>query len=243
MPYALSVFNAQVDIELSGVSDTELASASRDAQIKAALEQYSQDRPRVLTGDLTGTGSRYYALNAVEGVGGLAGWDDDFSQVLRVEWNAEAVSAGNAPEYLEENDYEVYDDGTSKYLYFSYGALSTGLKARVRYTARHAWGSGADPTTTVPARDFYAVCKLAAALCCQSLAVRYGQTMDSTLGADVVNYQSKTNFYASRAKELRAQYREMLGLDTPPRASGAFVDWDMRGGDDTEFISHPSRRR
>jgi len=237
MSTALTEFNAQVDVELSGVSDTEFASDSRDAMIKKALERYARDRPGEPTDDIDGDGGRYYALS------GLDGWDDDFSGIVKVEWDAKAVSEDDVPAYLEDDDFGIYDDGTNKYVVFAW-KLQSGKAARVKYTVPYAF-SGSPKAVDTPTTDFYAICALAAALCCQALAAKYGQLGDSTISADVVDYRTKSEQYARRAKEFVAQYETHMGIGEKAAvsAAGTVVDWDKMTTEGRDYLFHRRRQR
>ena len=86
--------------------------------------------------------------------------------------------------------------------------------ARVTWTMRHNPGTtGQNPVaTTVPDADFEAVCDCAAALCLESLAAKFIQVGDSTMGADAVNYRTKAQEYQSLAKSLRKRYDDHVGI-------------------------------
>ncbi len=238
MATAISVFNAQLDIELSGLADADFASADRNAQIKSAVEQYSRDRPRIVTADITGDAGRYYLLS------GLTGWDNDFSAIQSIEWEASAVSADELPEYLEDEAWSIYDDGTYKYLLFA-STLLTGEKARVTFSAPYAWTAVDDPVTTVPSIDFYAICKLAAALCCYARAAGLARLGSSGIGADLVDYNAKVGLYTSAGKTLEGQYKRAIGLEPgTATATGITANWDPRDIMDTrDFTFHPYRAR
>ena len=61
--------------------------------------------------------------------------------------------------------------------------------------------------------DRDAVANLAAGICCDILAQIFANTNDSTIAADVVNYRSKSDEYARRAKNLRGKYTAHIGID------------------------------
>ncbi len=76
---------------------------------------------------------------------------------------------------------------------------------RITYTVPYTWTSSPLETTT-PAQDFFAICHLAAGLCCQAIAAKYSKLGDSTITADVVSGPGLATNFAARAKEFFALY-------------------------------------
>lgn len=280
MAYPLPVLLAQVDNILSA-DNNELPELARLRQVKAAVEQYSTDRPDTLTADITGDGGRYYEI-----VANLPGWVEGLSRIVAIEYPAEAVSADQDPVYLEREDWrDDYYVGATRYLYLRAHAPAATDTMRVTYTAAYRWtantgvttsvsqtahgfseddyiykaASGiwfeaddaslathqvaASPTTDafvaealeadVPGAHFFAVCHLAAAYCCEAIAVKYARTSDSTISADAVDHGGRSERFRQRARDLRKLYQEMANMqgdDAGPQAAGAFVDWDTTPG-------------
>jgi hypothetical protein len=100
---------------------------------------------------------------------------------------------------------------------------------RITYSAPYVFTS---EQTNTPGQDFYAICHLAAGLCCQAIATKYSRTSDSTITSDSVNHTPRSSQFAARAKMYIEFYEEHLGLGgddgKPPfvQAAGAFVDFD-----------------
>jgi len=92
--------------------------------------------------------------------------------------------------------------------------------------------TGAVLEASVKPPDFFAVCNLAAGLCCEAIAGKYSRTSDTTINADSVNHVSKAGEFARRAKELIALYEKHVGGDaaTGNRPAAAFVDMDTAPG-------------
>ncbi len=86
--------------------------------------------------------------------------------------------------------------------------------------------------TTTPQEDFFAICHLAAGLCCQAIAAKYSKLGDSTITADVVSGPGLATNFAARAKEFFALYEKHMGLgeEADVKATGEFVDWDTAPG-------------
>ena len=75
---------------------------------------------------------------------------------------------------------------------------------------------------SLPLSDLEAVANLAASFCLRQLASAFGQTGDSTIQADSVNYRSKCDEFRRLADSYEALYKNHLGLkdgDTVPAAS------------------------
>lgn len=240
----ISVFLAQVEILLGAAdSNTELSDANIQAQIKAALERYSNDRPDYYTEDESGDGGKYYDI-----VDLLENWVDGFSQILTIEYPAEAISADDTPEYLEPDDWiDNYEQGGTRYLFLPNHAPAATETMRIRYTVPYTFDGSND--TTTPPQDFYAICHLAAGLCCQAIAAKYSRTSDSTIAADSVNHTSRAAEFSRRAREYIDFYNNHLGLSEGEQAreqgASEFVDLDtsptwMIG---RRYLFHDSRTR
>jgi len=235
MTTALTIFNARVDIKLEGIPDAEYPSASRDEQIKASLERYSKDRPKEVVLDVSGDGGNYYEINTTV----FTSWVEGFSRIILVEYPAAAIASDEAPTYLEDEDWrDDYRDATKRYLYLPDDTPAATEKMRITYIAPYLF-AGATPATDTPEQDFDAICSLAAGLCCEALAAKYGQSMDPTLGADVVNYAEKTDFYARRSKELIALYEEHMGIEEGTAPASAVSDWDV----EESYLFHGRKTR
>lgn len=93
----------------------------------------------------------------------------------------------------------------------------------------------------IPVTDFFAVCNLAAALCCRAIAGHYSRTSDSTINLDSVDHPTRAQMFASQAKALMALYQDHIGTEEGGvKAAGAFVDWDTAPGwpSGRQFIFH-----
>jgi hypothetical protein len=187
------------------VKDTAgaLAQSDFDMAINNALARYSKDRPRTVVGDIAGAGVQEYALPT--------GWVDGLSVIEQVEY-----PAGQIPEVLVDSEaLQLYRSPSGLKLRLIDVIPGHGETVRVQFTAGH-------DVTTVPGLDAPAVANLAASTCCRQLAQIYGQTSDPSLQADSVNYRSKGDEFARRAKELEGLYRAHIGVrenDTTPASS------------------------
>lgn len=89
--------------------------------------------------------------------------------------------------------------------------------------------------TDIPPSNFYAFCQLCASLCCESIAVKYSRTSDSTINLDGVDHPSRAQNFRMRAKELFSMYAQHMGIafgkdgrliSESSHAGTAFVKWD-----------------
>lgn len=277
MAISLSVFLAQLD-GLISADNNELSELRRSRLIKAAMEEYSIDRPDISVDDVTGDAGRYYPLTGSGAI--LSSWVDGFSRILSVEYPAATIASDEEPQLLEPEDWQDdYWYNGSCQLYFGSHAPSASEKMRIKYTHPYAWtvsatsvsvtqaGHGfvvndyvyldgtvwykatdqriathrvsvaATDTFTAlilqvdpPVTDFFAICHLAAAKCCQSLATKYSRTSDSSIRADSVDHISRGREFANRAKEFLTLYRDHMGLNKETEkayeTAGEFIDWD-----------------
>jgi hypothetical protein len=200
--------------------------------IKAAVERYGRDRPEDVTEDEAGDDGKYYPVT------GLASWVEDFSSVLAIEYPAQAVTADHQPIYLESEDWvDDYWAGSIRYLFLPNHNPASSEVMRIKYTVPYVWsGSGAAESVTIPTQDFYAICNLAAGLCCMAISTKFSRTTDATITADAVSHTTRSNEFSKRAKEYIGMYENHLGLGTtdgkPPfvQGAGAFVDMDTEPG-------------
>lgn len=184
----------------------KLSSAEMVRAIEEAIAgRYSKDRPQKLVTDLAGDGATYEWS-----VASLTGWQEGFSRIVEIEY----PQGERFPAYLDSGEWLLYASPSGRLLRLA-RAPSAGKTARVRFTAAHA----AD-ASTVPEADFYAVGALAAALAARRLAAAYAQTGDSSLGADSVNYRTKSQEYLTLARHLEKEYENLLGAD-PGRSAPA----------------------
>lgn len=241
MTTTINVFQAQVEI-LLGPDDsrTELTDLDIQKMVKAAVERYSRDTPDSITEDEAGDGGKYYALS------GLASWVEDSSRITAIEYPAEAISADTPPQYLEDEDWRTdYYDGATQYLFLPNHNPASGETMRITYTAPYTW-SGSPEIISTPSKDFYAICQLAAGLCCQAIATKYSRTNDSTITADSVAHIPRSSQFAARAKMYIEQYETHLGLGgndgKPPfqQGTGTFIDMDTEPtwGPGRQFLFH-----
>jgi hypothetical protein len=172
-----------------------------------ALKRYSKHRPRLVVADLPGTGSHDLALPS--------DWSEGISSIASVEY-----PVGNVPESLLDNrDWKLYRSPAALNLRLMQTPITAAETVRILYSVMHT-------EATVPDADEEAIANLAASFCLRQLAAVYGQTGDSTLSADVVNYRSKADEFRRLADSFEKLYREHLGLKDNDTTTAAMVTSD-----------------
>lgn len=229
-------------------SDAELGDDVIQSKLEAALERYSHDDPEETTEDFSGDGGKYYDLTGGSAV--LSAFVDGFSQVLRVEYPAQAVSSDAEPQYLENDDWDDdYWAGGVRYLYLRNHAPAAADTVRIRFTSPYSISAG---SVSTPAQDFHAIACLAGSLCCETLAIRYSRSTDSTISADSVDHLSKADQFSRRARDLMQKYNEQMGFvprqgaegvagEGGPQAFGMMVDMDTQPTNRRRWLTHGGR--
>ncbi|WP_028318958.1 hypothetical protein [Desulfobulbus elongatus] len=171
--------------------------------VDAALEQYGQDRPRRMVADLAGSGTADIDLPV--------DWEPELSRMVAVEWPVGLVPAA----MLAPCEWEIYQAPGGEVLRLRTASVpGVDDPVRITYTL---------PRTEqqIARGDIDAVANLGASMCCETLASLFAQTSDPLIGADVVNYRTKSAEFAARAKRFRQLYHDHfnLGDDGGPAAA------------------------
>jgi len=133
-----------------------------------------------------------------------------------------------------------------KYLRFTTFTPASGKKARFTYTVPHTLN---DTTNTIVDNDIEAVVALAASLCFWALAAKFAQNIDSTLDADVIDYQRKSDTYVNLAKEKMSLYNTLMGIGAESKGNAAATagtvqkDLDILFPWGEDYLTHPMRQR
>ncbi len=140
-------------------------------------------------------------------IGLPAEWQNEFSSINFFEY-----PAGNIPPILlEEKDFEIFmDDDESYKLRFAFPLTGT---YRFSYSSVHGFDDSNPAIPSTPDTDFYCICNIAAGIYLLALASRWGESVNPGIGADSVDYGSKTDQYRRLAKELFGQAASWLGID------------------------------
>ena len=207
---------------------------SNDTELKALLADavnliYEKDRPYLKVHDMTGDGTKYdFDLPADFIVG--------YSMILKVEYPA----GEQRPVYMAPEDYTIYNNGSAVKLRFLVDTPSSGEKARLIYTLPHKLDFSGN---TVYEGDFDAVCHLSAGIALLAMGNKYSQTKESTIGADVVDYRSKSDICRALAKEQFNLYDKAVGKKNEATAAAIIREYDTTFPWGGELLTHPSRWR
>lgn len=144
MAIPITVFLAQVDGLVEADNDIILQ-LTRYRLIKAAVEQYSADRPDTETDDVAGDGGKYYPV-----VTSLSEWEEEFSFIKTIEYPAIAIADDETPVYLEPEDWqEDYWQGDIRYLWLPHHTPAVTETMRILYTVPYGWSASLTVTTAV----------------------------------------------------------------------------------------------
>lgn len=207
--------------------------------LSQAVLVFSKDRPQKKIKEETGDGSKYdFSLPS--------DWVDNFSSIVGdIEYPADEYQD---PAYIESGDWiffkKLVASVSTTYLRIRTFIPASGYKLRYEYSIPHVLN---EDTCTIPDSDIEPVVSLAAAFCFWSLAAKFAQSTDSTIEADVIDYQRKSDLYATLAKEKMATYNSLMGLGEESKGSAAasagvaVKDLDMSFQWAEDMLTHPVR--
>jgi len=202
---------------------------------------FSKDKPLTKVKEETGDGTNYDFTLPND-------WYDGFSYIVgEVEYPADEYQT---PNYLESCDWKFFkkliNDVTTTYLRMLTFTPASGYKLRYEYATLHVLDEN---TNTINDCDLEAVVALSAALCFWALAAKFAQTTDSTIEADVIDYQRKSDIYTLLAKEQVSIYNSLMGLGEEAKgvasasAGVAVKDLDILFQWSEDMLTHPVRYR
>lgn len=207
--------------------------------LSQAVLVFSKDRPQKKMKEETGDGSKYDFSLPTD-------WVDGFSFILGdIEYPADLYQD---PAYIEEGDWiffkKLVATVSTVYLRIRTFIPASGHKLRYEYAIPHTFN---EATCTIPDNDIESVVSLAAAFCFWALAAKFAQSTDSTIEADVIDYQRKSDLYATLAKEKMATYNSLMGLGEESKGNAAasagvaVKDLDMTFQWAEDMLTHPVR--
>lgn len=189
-------------------------------KVKAvAVELVKKWKPRkVYTADIAGDGSTYrYSCASY-----LSNWVDSKSQIVKVNY-----PVGYQGENLLPLDYlriQKNSSGLDELLFID-SAFSSGYTGRVHYTGLHVLHATVAASTTLQEDDFMQLCWRVAEEYCNLLASHYANKSSTALGADAVDYRSRSREYQALAKK----YVDKAKVEAKQEdKSGVFGDWDRK---------------
>lgn len=202
-----------------------------------AVMLYSKDKPYLKVKEFNGDGTSYdFALPS--------DWIDGFSYITgQIEYPADDYQD---PEYIDDDDWMLFTKLVSsvKTTYFRTRSFTpaSGKTIRYLYAVPHTLSNS---TNTIFETDFEAVVNLATAICFWALAAKYAQSADSSIEADVVDYQRQSDMYVELAKSKMEYYNRMIGKGQFAKEKSAAIagvstkDLDMSFQYGADFITHP----
>lgn len=199
-----------------------------------AIETYSVDRPFTTAYYYTGDNNSFDFPLPPKYIWG-------FSRVVSIEYPA----SQQIPASLEYLDWEVRDQvlGMQPVRYLHMRTVipdTTANNMFVVYTTRHAYSS---EYSTIPKEDMDAILWLAASYCATAVATKFASSSDSTLDADVVNYQTLQSKWRSVSKDLRELYIKRVVEPDAATPVGSLQEWRPMLGTGQQFLWHSRRVR
>lgn len=191
---------AKVKDDSSRLSDP----ADFTAAAAEAIKRYSKYRPQLTCVDLAGQDSCDIALPP--------DWSHGLSFIESIEY-----PIGSVPETLiDPRDWRFYQTPAAICIRFSAIRPVSSQNVRLLYYIMHT-------ETSLPAADRDAVANLAASICLRQLAAAFGQTGDSLIQADSVNYRSKSDEFRRLADSFEGLYTHHVGIKDSDTVAAASV--------------------
>lgn len=208
----------------------DLVQGDKDAAIQNAVDAHSRFRPQKKIFDSLGNNEFDMDLPT--------DWEKDFSVIDKVEFPA----GERQPIYLEDEDWQIYEDTAGQVLRLLNDTPTALQTARITYSVRHVVS---ETEGTIPDAHFEGVCHLAAAFALQSLANKYQALGDSTIGADSIDHKSKASEARANATAERKLYTDHMGLKPADQVQAGFAtkDWDVDYPWGEDRLTHPRRWR
>ncbi|WP_298434571.1 hypothetical protein [Geobacter sp.] len=198
-----AAFTALITAKIRDASG-ELKESDLLAALTEALKCYSKHRPLPLCADIPGQDGA--------DIPRPDDWAEGISTIELIEY-----PIGKVPESLiDSRDWRFYRAPSGIFIRFATITPASTEQVRVLYGGLHT-------EATLPVADEEAVANLAAAVCLRQMAARYGQTSDPTIGADVVNYRSKTDEFRRLAQAYEEAANAHLGIGTKTDTAPASV--------------------
>jgi hypothetical protein len=188
----------------------KLSASDKVQALNSALVDYGKDRPYKVSKFVTHNDTPDYLLTTV--LGSL--WNNEFSVIEEIEYPA----GQSSPQMLDNDDYTIYDDGTAQdgsnlILKFAEDLSEDFI---VKFTTERKIPVDTVPNFPDTNDTFNNLILLGAMYECLMLASAFAQSIDSSISADAVNYNEKTNKYISLAKTYYKRYcLNVFGAEEP----------------------------
>ena len=172
--------------------------------LEQALDEYGQRRPRHCVEDIEGGGIPFLTLPAE--------WEEGVSRLIKLE----ELNTEGTPDALHPGSYLATRTPDGSMIVFLSGVARHGVLYRVHFTARHTISAD---SSTVPSADEAALMDLAASHAMLRLAAAYTQSIDQTIGTELIDFKHKSSEYLTLSKELRTHFAQLIGITPFPGAS------------------------
>ena len=208
--------------------------------LSRAVLLYSKDKSLIKMVETAGDGTTYdFSLPD--------DWIEGFSYIVgKIEYPMDQTQTVI---YVDNDTWEFFsklvETVRTTYLRFSGFVPASSYSFRYEYALPHTLDK---ETCTIFEIDFEAVVALAAALCFWALAAKFAQTSDSSIEADVVDYQRVSDIYKDLAINQMSHYNTLMGKggEKEGGSGGAAIagvsvkDLDMTYKFGRPFLTHPS---
>lgn len=207
MTYTAADLREQVRDLIQNVDESQMTDAALDTICTLSRMRLDKDHPNDVTALLTGTGGKYYSLEA------LSEWIHEFSAIRYIINPTPVVANNDDINFTEQKLYKVIEIGGVEYLWIDEN-IASGETATIKFTTR--WKvqdlDGA-VASTITNQWWSALVYACVAGVCDALANKSAGVMDKQIPGDMINWQSKDDSYRRQAREWNAKYLAEVGLD------------------------------
>jgi hypothetical protein len=244
-PLDLPAYRALVLAEVKDQGGKLVDPDDFDIALLDAVREYSTDVDRVVSVEVTGSGSRYTRLN-------FPGWQDGFSSVTDIDISAKPAPADPTttlpsdvdPSFLEVSrdvDYRLI--GSTNYLFTPNHQLGPSDRWRIYYTRMHSITGldGATETSILP-QHVRGIVALAASNACLKLSILYADMVElEQYNADIIDTKSKSDQYSQRSTTLRKNYNTIIGQVNDASPANVFGKFQSTFQWGRPFLTHKFR--
>lgn len=236
--YSTANVLASVKAVLRDTTATADARLLTDAEITENITKgtyrYSHDRPLEKVVTLTANGTIYTDLPAE--------FTDGFSSILRLESPLDHIP----PQWVDARDYIIQhgDSNTAAHkIRWTRVAPTSGDSIRLYYTTHRAYAANANQTTVLD-HDHFPVVDLIVSICAGDIGNKYARAHEPILGADTVDYGSKSKEWADIAAMYMERYRAGIGVSENEKpAASSFINWDSQPDPSRDYLFHRKMTR
>lgn len=234
MAFDLATVRKEVEALLQDDA-TFLQPGERDLSIDSALRQVNHDRPRRLVFDITGDGTQDYDLGS------------DFQKAFSLIQTVEHPAGENPPVFRrEEDDWILYEDPSKtagQQLRLRFRTVTPKTTETIRVTITTPYVLTLAATTIDSQTIFQAIIYKTMVALFRGLASRFGQTTDSSIAADAVDYGGRTQNFLFLAERYETNYKSVIGVGENTKAAFALMEVDIVFDHGEDFLMHSARSR